>query len=91
MREATSHHHVLEIALPMLLIIVHENIRHTAVKGSAPKMGDAVDINILCRLFQHRCRRRAAFAGLNRNRGGRKRCFLLFSGSAAPADRDIDC
>jgi len=27
-------------------------------------MGDAVDINILCRLFQHRCRRRAAFAGL---------------------------
>ena len=30
----------------------------------------AVDINILCRLFQHQCRRRAAFAGLNRNSGG---------------------
>jgi hypothetical protein len=26
---------------------------------------DGVDINILCRLFQHQCRRRAAFAGLN--------------------------
>lgn len=29
-----------------------------------------VDINILCRLFQHQCRRRAAFAGLNHNCGG---------------------
>lgn len=37
-----------------------------------------VDINILCRLFQHQCRRGAAFAGLNRNRGGRNVVFAVF-------------
>jgi hypothetical protein len=49
-----------------------------------------VDINIFCRLFQHQCRRRAAFAGLDRSRRP-KTLFLLFSGSTALADRDIDC
>jgi hypothetical protein len=39
--------------------IVLWNLRASAV----------VDINILCRLFQNPCRRRAAFAGLNLNCG----------------------
>src|SRR5712671_3792861 len=41
MGAAASLHHVLEITLPMLLVIVHEYIRHTALPGSAPKMSDA--------------------------------------------------
>jgi hypothetical protein len=37
-----------------------------AVRRTLP----SVDINILCRLFQDRCHRQAAFAGLLSNRGG---------------------
>jgi len=50
----------------------------------------AVDINILCRLFQHQCHQRAVFQGLNRYRGAES-VVLLFSTSTVPADRDIDC
>ena len=49
-----------------------------------------VDINILCRLFQHQCHQRAVFRGLNRYLGAES-VVLLFSISTAPADRDIDC
>jgi hypothetical protein len=49
----------------------------------------AVDINILCRLFQHQCRRRAAFAGPISISEADSVVFAVRC-SLAPADRDID-
>jgi hypothetical protein len=48
-----------------------------------------VDINILCRLFQHQCHERAAFEGLNGYRAAES-VVLLFQCSTVPADRGID-
>jgi hypothetical protein len=45
--------------------------------------GSSVDINILCRLFQHKCHQRAVFQGLNRYRGAES-VVLLFSTSTYP-------
>jgi hypothetical protein len=45
--------------------------------------GLSVDINILCRLFQHQCHQRAVFQGLNRYRGAES-VVLLFSNSTVP-------
>ena len=50
---------------------VHQSVSlETAPILASRTEDEAVDINILCRLFQHQCRRRAAFARLNRNCGG---------------------
>ena len=55
----------------------------------APSLAASVDINILCRLFQHQCHQRAVFQGLSRYRGAES-VVLLFSTSTVLADRDID-
>src|ERR1700730_6967310 len=68
--------------------------RHTLAIGrelEAQRLAAAVDINILCCLFQHQCRQRAVFQGLNRYGGAESVCFAVFNAAPYPADRDIDC
>jgi hypothetical protein len=43
-----------------------------------------VDINILCRLFQYRCRQRAVFQGQNRHLGAGSIVFAVFSAAFYP-------